>query len=96
MLDGGKVRNQFLVRMLNKRNQPQHFTVAVTGGPVGLAATGAEAWRGSRPARRADAPIVVVVSRDQVQGSFPLEVKVASPNGRDMIKKTVAFVGPGY
>jgi cytochrome c oxidase accessory protein FixG len=96
VLDAGKVRNEFLIRIFNKRNQPQHFTVAITGGPAGLAATGTEAGVEVGPLGEQMRPIIVVVPREQVQGSFPLEVKVTSPNGRDVIKKTVTFVGPGY
>ena len=96
VLDQGSVRNEFLIRIFNKRNQPQHFTVTVTGSAPGLAATGTETGVEVAALGEEMRPIIVVVPRDQVRGSFPLEIKITAPNGRDVVKKTVSFVGPGY
>jgi cytochrome c oxidase accessory protein FixG len=96
VLDGGKVRNEFLIRIFNKRNQPQHFAVSVTGGAPGLAVTGTESGVDVGALGEEMRPVIIVVPRDQVHGSFPLEVKVTAPNGRDSIKKAVTFIGPGY
>lgn len=95
VLHGDSVRNEFFVRILNKRNQPQRFTVTLTGTAPGLTWSGVEQGIEVPALGEQMRPIVVTVPRAEIRGSFPLEVTVTAPNGRDVVKKKVTFVGPG-
>ena len=95
VLDGATVHNEFLVRVLNKRNQPQRFTVTVQGGPPGLTWSGLQDGLEVRALGEEMRPIVLTAPRATARGTFPLEVLVTAPNGRDVVKKKVSFVGPG-
>ena len=96
VIDGASVRNEFLIRVLNKRNQPQHFQVTMKGATPGLAWSGLETGIEVGPLSEEMRPFIVTAPREQLHGSFPLEILVTAPNGRDTVKKTVSFVGPGY
>lgn len=95
VLEGATVHNEFLLRVLNKRNQPQQFTVTISGGPAGLTWRGAE--NGIEVAELGEQmrPIILTAPRAQARGTFPMEVKVTAPNGRDSVTKKVSFIGPG-
>jgi cytochrome c oxidase accessory protein FixG len=95
VLEGATVHNEFLLRVLNKRNQPQHFTVSITGGPPGLTWSGVESGIEVPALGEQMRPVVMTAPRDRARGSFPLEVSVTAPNGRDVVTKKVTFVGPG-
>jgi len=96
VLGGDGVRNQFLIRVLNKRNAPQTFTVTVAGRAPTLRWSGLEQGITVGPLGEEMRTIVVVAPREEVQGSFPLTVRIRSVEHGTTIEKTVPFVGPGY
>jgi hypothetical protein len=96
VIAGDEVRNQFLLRVLNKRNSTQHFAVSLTGGTKSLHWTGGEQAVEVGPLGEETRTIVVVSSRNDIHGSFPLIVRIRSVEHGTEIEKTVSFVGPGY
>lgn len=93
---GDEVRNQFFLRVLNKRNATQHFTVTITGGPRTLRWSGAEHGLTVGPLGEEMRTIVVTTSREEGHGRFPLNVHIQSVEHSTRIEKTVPFLGPGH
>jgi len=96
VIAGDEVRNQFLLRVLNKRNSTQHFTVSLTGDVKSLGWTGGGQAIEVGPLGEETRTIVVVASRSDIHGSFPVAVRIRSVEHDTQIEKTVPFVGPGY
>jgi cytochrome c oxidase accessory protein FixG len=97
VLANEEVRNQFLLRILNKRNAPQTFHVTVTDGlRQTLRWSGAEGGVMVGPLGEEMRTIVVVTSREEGIGSFPLKVRIESIEHGTVIAKEVPFLGPGY
>lgn len=96
VIAGDEVRNQFLLRVLNKRNATQHFTISLTGETKSLRWTGGEQTMEVGPLGEEIRTIVVVTSRAGIHGSFPVTVRIRSVEHDTEIEKTVPFVGPGY
>lgn len=96
VVEGGEVRNQFLVRVLNKRNAPQHFAISVSGGVKSLRATGGETAIEVGPLGEETRTLVLVTSRADLHGSFPVTVHIRSLEHETQVEKTVSFVGPDY
>jgi len=93
---GDEVRNQFLLRVINKRNATQNFAVSVTDGPRTLRWSGAEDGITVGPHGEEIRTIIVVTSRAEGHGTFPLNVHVDSVEHQTRIEKTVPFLGPGH
>jgi hypothetical protein len=96
VVTGDEVRNQYLLRVLNKRNTTQHFSVSLTGSARSMRWSGGEELIEVPPLGEQLRTVVVAASRGDIHGSFPLELRVKSIEHETEIKKTVPFVGPGY
>jgi len=96
VVEGDEVRNQYLLRVLNKRNATQHFAVSVSGEVKSLRWAGGEQTMEVGPLGEESRSIVVVASRADIHGSFPVVVRIHSIEHQTEIEKTVPFVGPGY
>lgn len=94
VLDGSNVRNQYLVRILNKRNQPQHFQLSVIGHPPGLVTSGVEGGVDVAALGEQIVPLVVVVPRAEFKGDFKIEVRADVPGRGTVFRKAVPFIGP--
>jgi cytochrome c oxidase accessory protein FixG len=87
------VRNQYLVRVQNKRNQPQHFNLSVaTSLPVQVS----EIEGGvDVPAHGEQlTPLIVVLPRAEFHGPFKFEVVADIPGRGVIFRKAVPFIGP--
>ncbi|MDR3401095.1 MAG: cytochrome c oxidase accessory protein CcoG [Chthoniobacter sp.] len=96
IVTGDEVRNQYLLRILNKRNVTQHFTVSVSASAKSLRWTGGEQAIEVGPLGEELRSIVVVVSREDIHGSFPVELRIKSVEHQTETRNSVPFVGPGY
>jgi len=88
------VRNQFLVRLVNKRAVPATFTVRANGLPAGAVQSG---FVGpvTLPAQAEEvAPLVVVVNRRDYTGPFAFSVSVQDEARTFELARTVEFMGP--
>lgn len=94
VIEQGIVRNQFLVRVLNKRNQPAHFRVEIIGGPAGLRSSGTEGGVSVPALGETLQPVVVTIPRNEFQQSVPLRFRIVSDDGRTTIEKSMPFLGP--
>jgi cytochrome c oxidase accessory protein FixG len=93
-LDGESVRNQFLVRIFSKRNEPATFHLEVKDAPAGLTWTGAEDGIPVTPLGEQMRPVVFTMPRANFSREFHLHLRVATSDGRVAIEKDVPFLGP--
>ncbi len=88
----GTVRNQYLVRIENKRNQPAHFTVKLLTQQPGIALSGAESGIEVSALGQQLRPMVVTVRENEYRGAFDAEFEISA--GSLSIRRTVRFLGP--
>jgi cytochrome c oxidase accessory protein FixG len=93
VVESGVVRNQFLVRVLNKRNRPVTFHVEVLGGPESLHWSGAEGGVTVAPLGEEIRTLVLTLPRADLRSELPLRVRIASADGTQ-IEKPATFLGP--
>ncbi len=93
-VDSAMVRNQFLVRLVNKRSAPatllvtvhsdnRDVTVTGLGGPIVLPALGEEVR-----------PMILQVTRASYTGPFSFTVQVRDGAGTFAVTRTSEFIGP--
>jgi cytochrome c oxidase accessory protein FixG len=93
VVERGVVRNQFLIRVLNKRNADVAFQVEVTGGPPSLRWTGAHGGLVVGPRGEEIRTIVITVPQADLRGELPLTFRIIPAHGSP-IEKTGMFLGP--
>jgi len=93
-VDRDSVRNQFLVRVLNKSTAPAAFTVAVEQLARGVVVAGAGAPLSVEPMGERVQPLVLTASRGDYPGSFHFKVRVRDSTGRFDVSRAVEFLGP--
>ncbi len=91
-VDATSVRNQFLVRLVNKRDQSQRFSLALSDASVDTAG-----W--SQPVELAPMaeevrPLILQIPLNRYAGPAHLEVRVTSLDENFTLTRTVEFVGP--
>ncbi|KXU36666.1 cytochrome-c oxidase [Cephaloticoccus primus] len=87
------VRNQFFVRVLNKRAEPASFTVEVEA-PAPLTRNGLDAPLSVGPIAEEVRPLVLLVPRDHYSGPFKIKVHIRDTQGRFHSTREVEFLGP--
>ena len=88
------VRNQFLVRIVNKRDTPGRFVVTLPDAPAELARTGLEGVAELAPLAEDVRSLIVQMPRAVYKGTFEFTVRVADEAGTFSLVRTVRFVGP--
>ncbi len=92
--DPATVRNQFLVRLVNKRDVPQRLVVRLRGAPAGVVQTGFEEPVVLPAMGEEVSPLVVVVPRQRYTGPFDFTVAVRDEAGSFTLSREVEFLGP--
>jgi len=93
-VDADSVRNQFLVRLVNKRAEPAVLTVSVRGLPAGAAARGLEAPVTVGPLAEEVRPLIVLEPRSRYASPFGFEVEAADSRGTFSLRRAMEFLGP--
>lgn len=91
---GNEVRNEFLLRVLSKRNEPTSWRLEIVGGPTSLRWTGLDAALEISALGEQMRPVIVTIPRADLPGTLPLRFRIISADGRTVIEKTVSFLGP--
>jgi len=94
IVDAATVRNQFFVRIVNKRNAPAKFVLQLNRAPAGLRQTGLTAPIDVGPLAEIVQPLVLQQSRSDYVGPFIFEVKVTEAGGSFSLARDVEFLGP--
>ncbi len=92
--DATTVRNQFLLRLVNKRDVPVRFIVTLADAPAGVIQNGLEGGLLVGPMAEAVRPLVMQVPRKDFHGHFDFTVKVSDGQGTFTLTRVVEFVGP--
>jgi cytochrome c oxidase accessory protein FixG len=94
IVDEGTVRNQFLVRIVNKRNTATRFEVRVSHTPAATRHLGFEAPVEVPPLGEFVQPLVLQQTRGAYAGPFKFEVGVVDAEGKFHLEREVEFLGP--
>ncbi len=94
VVDATSVRNQFLVRIVNKRNQTATFTVSLTGAKPGLVQSGFESAIEVPGMGEIVQPLILQLPRATYSGPFKLDVRVQDAGGKYTLVRPVEFLGP--
>jgi cytochrome c oxidase accessory protein FixG len=92
--DAGVVRNQFLVRIVNKHSASTEFTVSLEDLPAGVTSTGFEAPVTVGPLGEEVRPLVLVQRHRDYHGSFTFEVVLREAGASYQLHREAQFLGP--
>ena len=93
-VSGDAIRNQFLIRLVNKRDEAQRFVLDLAGAPAALQRTGFEAPVSLPPLGETVVPLVLQVPRADYTGKFHLNVRVQDEARSFGLAREIEFVGP--
>lgn len=94
IVDRDFIRNQFLVRLVNKRNAPARFVLAVQAAPDHLRQSGFDGAIEVPALGEVAAPLVLQQPRGDYQGPFHFQVRVQDERGTFHLERAVEFLGP--
>lgn len=94
VVDDHYVRNQYLVRLINKQDEPMHFLLRPQSLAPGVVTSGFETAVEVGPLGEEVRPYIVQVPRDQYRGSFVLKVQVVDQPQSFALKNEIEFLGP--
>jgi cytochrome c oxidase accessory protein FixG len=90
------VRNQFLVRVVNKRNQTQRYLVSVNRAPASLVQNGLTSIVEVPALGEIVHPLVLQLPRRDYEGAFGFEIRIADVGGHFHLERDVEFLGPDH
>jgi cytochrome c oxidase accessory protein FixG len=93
-LDGGQIRNQFLLRVLNKRNREESYRFEFVGAPASLRTTDLGEPLVVTALGEKMRPIIVTFPRADFRDEFPLRIRVLDSAGKSVAEKNITFLGP--
>jgi len=93
-VDREDVRNQFMVRLLNKANVPTRFVVSVLGLPPGVAQNGFTEPVTIAPLAEQVTPLVLLADRKHYTGPFKFTLLITDEAQTFTIRREVEFLGP--
>lgn len=93
-VDAQSVRNQFLVRLVNKRSEPARLVVRVHDLPLGATQVGFSGPVELPAMGESVSPLVIRFDREQYSGPFHFRIDVADEAGTFHLGRPVEFVGP--
>ncbi len=94
IVDDTSVRNQFLVRLVNKRNVAARFMLAVKETPAGLRQSGFAGAVELPPLGESATPLILQQPRADYHGPFNFTVRVQDELGTFHLERKVEFLGP--
>jgi len=92
--DGAMIRNQFLVRIVNRRSTPATFSLELTGAPESARQSGFESAVEIAPLGEELRPVILQVPHAAYQGPFNFTVEVTDEEGNYEMDREVEFLGP--
>jgi cytochrome c oxidase accessory protein FixG len=93
-VDIDHVRNQFFVRIVNKRAEPAAFVLRLGSAPSGLRQTGLTGVISLPPLGEIVEPLILQVARGAYTGPFDIQVSLQPKAGGPSIERRVEFLGP--
>jgi cytochrome c oxidase accessory protein FixG len=93
-LDGGSLRNQFLLRVLNKRNWSETYRVEFGNAPANLRAAGLDEPLIIPALGEQIRPIALTLPRADFRDELRLRVRILSSDGKVVGEEKISFLGP--
>ena len=93
-VDRDDVRNQFMVRLVNKRHEATRFVVTLSGLPEGARQTGFNEPVTLEPLAEKVSPLVLLVDRKHYAGPFKFTLTVTDEAKSFTLERMVEFLGP--
>jgi cytochrome c oxidase accessory protein FixG len=90
----GIIRNQFIVRIWNKRNEPKTFGVKLENPQPGMKIEGTESGVNVGPLGEEMQVVVVTIPHADYKGQLPLKFNVSTTDGKFTVQKSLPFLGP--
>lgn len=94
IVDESAIRNQFLVRIVNKRNEAASFAIHVTSAPADARVVGVDRMVEVPALGEQVQPVVLLQPRGTYTGPFRFEVRVREAAGKFELERGVEFLGP--
>lgn len=88
------VRNQFLVRVVNKHNVTERFAISLEGGPANLEVSGVNPTIAVGALGELVLPLVLQVPRSDYAGRFTLNVVLRDEDDDYALNREIEFIGP--
>jgi cytochrome c oxidase accessory protein FixG len=88
------ILNRWKLTLINKRNQPATFTVALDGSPAGLRMVGVDGPIKFAPRTEKELSVVFAWDRATYTGRSNFEIVIRSEKAKGEIREEVSFVGP--
>lgn len=93
--EGDRIRNNFLIRLANKRSTPHTYTVSVVSPVSALEVAGGNNKTVTLlPAADIQEPLILTLPLDEFPGQFEVKIQVLGENGKVENERTVPFLGP--
>lgn len=93
-VDGGVVRDQFLIRVVNKRSVPVSIVLSTRNLPAGAEVRGLESVVKMEPLGEETRPLIVQEPRGQYVAPFTFFVEATDSEGSFHISRSMEFMGP--
>jgi len=93
-VDSDSVRNQFFIRIVNKRPEPARFVLRLEQAPAGLRQTGLTDAIDIPPLGEIVEPLILQVVRSAYQGPFIVRILLQPGTGGPAMERRVEFLGP--
>jgi cytochrome c oxidase accessory protein FixG len=91
---GDTIRNQYLLRLLNKRNEPMMIRVELVSPPPGATLSAGEEELPLGPLSEDLHSLVVTLPKSGFTGPTDLKIRITSTDGRFRSEKKLSFLGP--
>ncbi|PXA05771.1 cytochrome c oxidase accessory protein CcoG [Coraliomargarita sinensis] len=88
------VRNQYMVRVINKMNEPRTFELRSSAEGQTYTMEGNEEGIIVPPLGEEVRPVIISIARKNYLGRFPLEFTLISPEGENILSREAEFLGP--
>lgn len=93
-VDAASVRNQFLIRLVNKRNEPARLVVTASDLPPGTVQVGFKSAVQLPAMGEVVTPLVIQIPREIYEGPFHFRVGVTDEAKTYELGRHVEFIGP--
>lgn len=94
VIDADSVRNQYLVRVVNKRSEAARYTLTLKDTPSQLAQVGIDGTIEVPAMEEVVKPLILVLPRKDYIGPFHFTVLLHLSDGGSTLERAVDFVGP--
>jgi polyferredoxin len=94
VVDAATVRNQFLVRVVNKRNTPAKYVLHLQDAPDGIHQIGFDQTFEIGPLGEIVQPLIVQQDRAKYAGVFHFTIRIEDAAASYHLQREVEFLGP--